>query len=133
MTVILKKSRKAGVVVPKTNYCNESIQVKPPFDTPFAYATGQVSGFCFLIDREAYKENGVFDEAFGFYGQDTDFFCRMAMTTEWNVLVQPKAYVKHLGHYSTRMATDSDYDFEQDKIHALQLFKTKARTYGMQV
>ncbi len=133
MEVALNEKRRAGVVVPKTNYCNEDVQVNPPFDTSFAFATGQVSGFCFLINMEAYRDNGPFDENFGFYGQDTDFFVRMAFTTDWAVIVQPNAYVEHLGHYSTRMVTDDCYDFAADKEHALTLFRTKAKTYGMRV
>lgn len=133
MEVAMDEKRHVGVVVPKTNYCNESIQVKPPHDEPFAYAIGQVSGFCFLVNMDAYRDNGPFDEQFGFYGQDTDFFVRMAFTTDWAVMVQPQAFVEHLGHYSTRMVTDDCYDYAADKENAMRLFRAKAKTYGYNV
>lgn len=74
---------------------------------------------------------GPFDEAFRFYGQDTDWFCRMALTTRWDTWVDPRVQMFHQGQGSTN-ATSKDYDFKEDKRHALKLFFYKLETYKRQ-
>lgn len=120
-----------GVVVPRTNHCNETLQVRvDPDRAPLRIDHGLVSGFCFLLKQEAYQETGKFDEEFGFYGQDSEFFVRMAKRSQWDVVLQPRAYVYHYGQHSVKNASpDETYDFVLDKRRALELYHQKTAEY----
>lgn len=129
MTVLTRKN--VGVVVPVTDNCNEHIQLARltgDKGSPFPVSHGQVSGFCFLFRKEAYQATGPFDEGFAFYGQDTDWFTRMAHQTKWGVWIDPRVFVKHYGHYSTETVQE-DYDFEADKRYALDRFFSRLKAY----
>ncbi len=120
-----------GVVVPVTNVTNEIVHQAHCANNnaiPFPVPYGQVSGMCFAFRREAYDDIGTFDEEFQFYGQDTDWFVRAALTTRWEVWVHPGVYVHHAGHASKRFFKTT-YDFDVDKEHALNLFRKKQLEY----
>jgi hypothetical protein len=102
----------AGVVVPATNLCGFSPQMKQySEERPLEGA----SGFCFLFGLETYKEVGPFDEQFEFYGQDTEWFARVRKAKR-KIVLQPKAYVDHLGSYSAR--ADVGFDAMKDRREA---------------
>lgn len=126
----------AGIVVPATNQCNEGIQVykdrtKAP-DITLESDTGLVSGFCFLMRKAILKDTGGFDERFGFYGQDSEFFVRVHLLTKWKVFVEPRSYVIHHAGYSTNNYEES-YDFKADKKQALRLFQELTRKHAKKV
>jgi GT2 family glycosyltransferase len=131
MMEVMQSIPNCGVVVPRTNYCAETLQVKvDPDRAPLRIDHGLVSGFCFLLRQEAFQEVGKFDEEFGFYGQDSEFFVRMAKRSKWGVFLQPKAYVFHYGRYSVKNKTsDETYDFALDKRRALELYHQKTAEY----
>ncbi len=119
-----------GAVVPVTNVTKEHVHQAACSSgkAPFQVLYGQVSGMCFAFRREAYAEVGKFDEDFGFYGQDSDWFIRSALTTNWEVWVHPGVFVHHSGGASRNMY-ESTYDFEADKVRALDLFRKKQLKY----
>ena len=131
MMEVMKSVPNCGVVVPRTNYCAETLQVKAsPDGSPLQIVHGLVSGFCFLLRLEAYTEVGDFDEEFGFYGQDSEYFVRMAKRSRWDVYLQPKAYVFHYGQYSVKNRDSEEvYDFAVDKNRALELYHQKTAGY----
>jgi GT2 family glycosyltransferase len=131
MMEVMSSFPKCGVVVPRTNYCNETLQVKTsPNGGPLRIDHGLVSGFCFLLRLKAYDEVGDFDEEFGFYGQDSEWFVRMAKRSQWDVYLQPKAFVFHYGQYSVKNRdTEEVYDFVADKQRALELYHQKTAGY----
>jgi len=133
MMETLLTTPRAGVVVPRTNFCSEQFQIVPPspgitFQAP---GDGLASGFCFLVRKEAFADTGFFDQEFGFYGQDSEFFVRMFYRTRWRTFVEPRAFVHHSGGYSTRNVPDT-YDFAADKQRALERFFQKRREYQQQ-
>ncbi len=119
-----------GTVVPVTNVTNELVHQAHHASgaSPFIVPYGQVAGMCFVFRREAFKDIGGFDEKFMFYGQDTDWFVRSALTTRWEVWVHPGVFVHHAGHAS-RNVFEHAYDFEADKVRALDLFRKKQIRY----
>jgi GT2 family glycosyltransferase len=132
MMEVMRSFPKCGVVVPRTNHCSEGLQVRvDPERAPLRIDHGLVSGFCFLLRRGSFKEmTGGFDEEFGFYGQDSEFFVRMAKQSRWEVYLQPQAYVFHYGQHSVKNKTeDEDYDFAADKRRALELYYQKTAGY----
>lgn len=131
MMEVMKTFPSCGVVVPRTNHCSEGFQVKAsPDGDPLRILHGLVSGFCFLLRLEAYTEVGDFDEEFGFYGQDSEYFVRMAKRSRWDVYLQPKAYVFHYGQYSVKNRDSEEvYDFAVDKNRALELYHQKTAGY----
>jgi hypothetical protein len=65
MMEVMESVPNCGVVVPRTNHCNETLQVKAsPSGGPLRINHGLVSGFCFLLRLKAYDEVGDFDEEF---------------------------------------------------------------------
>lgn len=131
MMGVMKSIPNCGVVVPRTNYCAEGLQVKAsPDGDPLRIVHGLVSGFCFLLRLKAYEEVGDFDEEFGFYGQDSEYFVRMAKRSAWDVYLQPKAFVFHYGKYSVKNQDEEEsYDFDADKRRALELYHQKTAEY----
>lgn len=132
MMEVMQAIPNCGVVVPRTNHCSEGLQVRiDPERAPLRIEHGLVSGFCFLLRREAFQDMiGGFDEEFGFYGQDSEFFVRMAKKSRWDVYLQPRAYVFHYGQYSVKNKTEKEtYDFAADKQRALELYYQKTANY----
>ena len=94
------------------------------------FGSGLVSGFCFLIRKTAWLAAGGFDNNFGFYGQDSEFFVRMVNETKYRVWIQPRAFVSHDGSSVERSTgLDPEYDFVEDKEKALKLFYGKTAKY----
>jgi len=132
-TMLHTRGVEVGVVVPITNHCNEGIQVyTEPKKAPgcaLESPDGLVSGFCFLIRREVIKDVGGFNEDFGFFGQDSEFFVRMHLKSKWSILIETRSYVAHRGNYSVQNVDDT-YDFKKDKQHALSLFRELTRQHA---
>ena len=131
MMEVMKSVPNCGVVVPRTNYCAEKLQVRADEDRgALRISHGLVSGFCFLLRLKAYEEVGDFDEEFGFYGQDSEFFVRLAKRSGWDVYLQSTAFVHHYGQHSVRnLDSEESYDFSADKRRALTLYHQKTAEY----
>jgi hypothetical protein len=132
MMEVMQTFPECGVVVPRTNYCSEGFQVRvDPERAPLRIDHGLVSGFCFLLRRGAFQEMARgFDEEFGFYGQDSEYFVRMAKRSRWDIYLQPKAFVFHYGQYSVKNQDSEEvYDFAADKCRALKLYHQKTASY----
>ena len=65
-----------------------------------ARAVDWVSGACMLARRAALRDTGVFDEAYRFYGEETDL-CYRLRQRGWEVWYEPAAVVIHRGGAST--------------------------------
>jgi predicted glycosyltransferase involved in capsule biosynthesis len=75
------------------------------------------SGYCFLMDRDAYESVGEFDERFYIYGQDSEFAHRVGK--HGGAVMRRDVYVEHIGGYSFA----DDPDRSDDKVHAWKLFQ----------
>ncbi len=90
-------------------------------DAPIA--TDVVSGACFAIGREAFKELGGFDERFFMYFEDADL-CRRASAAGMPIRYVPDAVVTHIGGASS----SEDYHF--GPLHARSMRQYLGKWYG---
>lgn len=60
-----------------------------------------ISGCCMLVRKKAMDRVGVLDEAFFFYGEETDW-CRRFAKAGWDVVFSPVGEVVHFGGGSVR-------------------------------
>jgi N-acetylglucosaminyl-diphospho-decaprenol L-rhamnosyltransferase len=66
-------------------------------------AVDWVSGACMLVRRQAFEEVGGFDPGYFMYFEEMDF-CLRLHRTDWRVVFDPLAEVKHVVGGSTRSA-----------------------------
>jgi N-acetylglucosaminyl-diphospho-decaprenol L-rhamnosyltransferase len=60
-----------------------------------------VSGSCVLVQREAFKAIGGFDERYFLYWEDADL-CRRLRNAGWSIRFRPEARIIHVGARSSR-------------------------------
>jgi N-acetylglucosaminyl-diphospho-decaprenol L-rhamnosyltransferase len=85
--------------------------------------TSMVSGACFAIGREAFRELGGFDERFFLYFEDADL-CRRASAAGMAIRYVPEAVVTHIGGGSSV----EDYHFGPH--HARSMRQYLGKWYG---
>lgn len=56
---------------------------------------GYIDGAFMLVRRDCFDQLGGFDEAFSFYGEETDF-CYRAIRSGWRVVFEPRGRVMHI-------------------------------------
>ncbi len=85
--------------------------------------TNMVSGACFAIGRNAFRELGGFDERFFMYFEDADL-CRRAAAAGMPIRYVPSAVVTHIGGGSS----SEDYHF--GPLHARAMRQYLGKWYG---
>jgi GT2 family glycosyltransferase len=117
-------------VMPMSNQCSFHSLALPMGWNVFQYAADvrrraqrtcfdavTAGGFCLLIRREALRDVGGYDEAFGLgYGEESDW-CMRARTRGWKVVGVEDTFVYHRGK-----ATFKDYKQKSFKETNYQLF-----------
>jgi N-acetylglucosaminyl-diphospho-decaprenol L-rhamnosyltransferase len=82
--------------------------------------TTMVSGACFAIGRDAFREIGGFDEDFFLYFEDADL-CRRALKAGMAIRYVPQAVVPHIGGASS----SEDYHFSPRHARSMRLYLRK--------
>jgi len=85
--------------------------------------TTMVTGACFAIGREAFRELGGFDERFFMYFEDADL-CKRAAAAGMPIRYVPSAVVTHIGGASS----SEDYHF--GPLHARAMRQYLGKWYG---
>lgn len=119
LTRMMESIDRTGFVIPITNAPGGAHQRRNGPESYGKYLINQDiwSGFCFLMDKEAYRKVGQFDERFYIYGQDSEFAFRVGK--HGGAVMRLDVFVEHIGGYSFT----KDPLREEDKIYARKLFE----------
>ena len=85
-----------------------------------------LSGMCVVFPKSLWHEIGGFDEEFYLYGEDTEFFYRMAAQTGKQLIWYKGVYVHHYKAQSVQKAIeDGELDYTTIRARADRLCKAK--------
>jgi len=133
--------KRIAVVGPSTNMCATQQRViqELPLERVHDYAkeiaerfrgqwtTSELSGFCYLLRKDVWKELGGFSPEFRFYGQESEFNWRVRQAGFWTVW-RKDVFVWHLGRASVKAAVErGEFDYAAEVKHARE---TKRRLTG---
>lgn len=143
MMNVFQSVENVGGVVPSSNLVFLS-QIDVPFDrgcSDFdqinAFATENaadgrcielptLSAMCVLFKKSDWEEIGGFDEEFFLYGEDTEFFYRLAEKTGKQLLWYHGVYVHHYKAQSVQKAMEEgELDYDKVRAEADRLCKLK--------
>ena len=96
----------ADAVGPMTNHCGVNFQVGGPTKVHSEERVSQISGFCFLLRRNSWKQAGGFREDFPLYGADSNLMNRIE-----HKVIRRDVFIRHVGHGSW----EDDRNFEVEK------------------
>lgn len=71
----------------------------------------ELSGACLLIKRDAFELNGLLDEDYFLYYEETDWFKRLAATGKQVVYYPPAKVIHHWGHSMRQNKLQTDITF----------------------
>ena len=103
----------ADAVGPMTNHCGVNFQVGRTTKVHSEERVSQISGFCFLLRRNSWKQAGGFREDFPFYGADSNLMNRIE-----HKVIRRDVFIRHVGHGSW----EDDRNFEVEKAHAKEAY-----------
>jgi|ETNvirnome_2_300_1030623.scaffolds.fasta_scaffold28759_3 GT2 family glycosyltransferase len=83
-----------------------------------------LSGFCMVIDKEAWEKVGGFDEDYHLYGEDSDF-CNRLKKAGYNMFTRYDVWIYHYKAKSTEVAEKRGKDIQKIRRNASQMFKKK--------
>lgn len=136
---VFENVENVGAVVPSSNKAFQSeIEVPFPIETTnfdiinnFATENAKdgrcisaptLSAVCVVFPKKLWHQIGGFDEDFFLYGEDTEFFYRMAKETEKMLIWYRGVYVHHYKAQSVQKAVEAgelNYDDLREKADAL--------------
>ena len=119
LTRMMESIHETGFVIPVSSSGGGAHQhVNGPLPYPSKRINKDIwSGYCFLMDMEAYKKVGQFDERFYIYGQDSEFAHRVGKVG--GAVMRQDVFVEHIGGFSFKQ----DPVREDDKVYARELFR----------
>lgn len=127
LTRMMESIDETGVVIPVSSKGGGAHQhVNGPLPYPSTVLNKDAwSGYCFLLSKEAYQKNGIFNEMYYRYGQDSEWAIRCGIKLGGAVM-RKDVFVEHIGGASF----DSDPGKDEDKLYARQLFLYHTRKYA---
>lgn len=121
------KDKTVGAVGPSTNQCGNVQKVedgaqpseKTEIDMEKTYGKKwQLSGFCLLLRKQAWKDVGGFDDKkYNFYGLENEFLHRVQQKG-YKTIWRADAFVYHYGSQSAKK-TGKDYTEEKRRVNKL--------------
>lgn len=131
MMETMLSDKKIGAVSPSTNQCGnvqklEAIdgqiiipKVRQEVDMELTYGKKwQLSGFCLLLRKQAWKDVGGFDDKkYNFYGLENEFLHRVQQKG-YKTIWRADAFVYHYGSQSAKK-TGKDYSEEKRRVNKL--------------
>lgn len=121
------KDKTVGAVSPSTNQCGNVQKVedgaqpseKTEIDMEKTYGKKwQLSGFCLLLRKQAWKDAGGFDDKkYNFYGLENEFLHRVQQKG-YKTIWRADAFVYHYGSQSAKK-TGKDYSEEKRRVNKL--------------
>lgn len=121
------KDRTVGAVSPSTNQCGNVQKIedgaqpseKTEIDMEKTYGKKwQLSGFCLLLRKQAWKDVGGFDDKkYNFYGLENEFLHRVQQKG-YKTIWRADAFVYHYGSQSAKK-TGKDYSEEKRRVNKL--------------
>ena len=130
----IPKFQPVGVVAPVTSSKGattaQSLIEYNESSEPIAEKEQQISGFCFLVKKDIFKEIGYFDERFYIYGQDSEWMDRI-IASKYNSVIVPSAYVDHEVSVAVKTAVkDGEISLEAEISRTNDIYNIIRKKYS---
>lgn len=83
----------------------------------------EVSGFCYLLRKEAWEEVGGFSKSFGFYGQETHLNKKLQQAGYKTVWRRDSFVFHHGGASAKKAAEEGEMDLDLDRVVATKVLE----------